>query len=617
MRETVPAVVRKASFLENQQQQDLNRDSSMQDRRLNHEKERLFPGWQRFVRVLWGLSVAALIGLAYWLADAPERWNRLVVIREGPVWIVEVVSRIVLPIASEFLIALALGFLAGASLAPSRTRISWVRFLFAFAVAFFFALIEAFGLRTVANGFPWLLPSVFSLLWLIVGCLWGSWLGASWIGSRSSFRWAFRQILLCVVVVGMGTGVFLWMCLSPDRSVAPPGRISTEQRRQLVERFKQNDPRELSPNETAEMTFTQEEINQLSNWGLSLLPGEHAAHIQLLSNKIEFAATIELPQTLLERRYVNFKIAGRPLVRESVLGFSLEELSLGDLKIPSGLLSLSGPLMVSDEWRHEATEPFFNSLAGVAVDEGVCSVTYRHFDLKDGFVSDALVGLGLVPDLQDGVATHVQHLIQVAQAEPDLSFTQCMEAAFRKAHERAADKSAADENGAAILALACVMGPEKIRKLIGKNLPEPPPEVRSRFRRVTLRGRRDWKKHFIISAALQVLSNNLVSLDIGVLKEELDADGGSGFSFGDLLADRAGTTFAERATESESAAVEMQRRISQRFAEADFIPDGLDLPEGLSDQQFQEQYGGVNGRRYKQLVDEIDRRIENAPGYRR
>ena len=64
--------------------------------------------------------------------------------------------------------------------------------------------------------------------------------------------------------------------------------------------------------------------------------------------------------------------------------------------------------------------------------------------------------------------------------------------------------------------------------------------------------------------------------------------GGSGFSFADLLADRAGTDFALAATRDEPTA---------------------DLPEGVPDAQLQSDYGGVGGRRYKQVVDEIERRL--------
>ena len=67
-----------------------------------------------------------------------------------------------------------------------------------------------------------------------------------------------------------------------------------------------------------------------------------------------------------------------------------------------------------------------------------------------------------------------------------------------------------------------------------------------------MRGREDWARHYALSAALAVLEHPLVSDAAGLMKEELDAlTHGSGFSFGDLAADRAGVRFADAATHSE------------------------------------------------------------------
>ena len=121
----------------------------------------------------------------------------------------------------------------------------------------------------------------------------------------------------------------------------------------------------------------------------------------------------------------------------------------------------------------------------------------------------------------------------------------------------------------------------------------------------------------MLSAALEVLSNALASMDVGLLKEELDADGGSGFSFGDLLADRAGTMLAVRCTESTEDAVAMQQRLAKGFVESDFMPHGHDLPEGLSDEQLQSQFGGVGGRDYDNTLAEIDRRISTCAAYQK
>jgi hypothetical protein len=112
------------------------------------------------------------------------------------------------------------------------------------------------------------------------------------------------------------------------------------------------------------------------------------------------------------------------------------------------------------------------------------------------------------------------------------------------------------------------------------------------------------------------MSNIATSNAIGLLKEELDAGtGGSGFSFADLLADRAGTTFAVRATRDEATACAMQDRIARGFRVEEFFPPAADLPEGVTEAELQARYGGVGGEAYCQLIEEIERRIAACAAY--
>ena len=59
---------------------------------------------------------------------------------------------------------------------------------------------------------------------------------------------------------------------------------------------------------------------------------------------------------------------------------------------------------------------------------------------------------------------------------------------------------------------------------------------------VTLNGRTDSPQHFTVSAALAAHAGGPLSDAIGLYKEVDDSRRGSGFSFNDIAADRAGTT---------------------------------------------------------------------------
>ena len=171
------------------------------------------------------------------------------------------------------------------------------------------------------------------------------------------------------------------------------------------------------------------------------------------------------------------------------------------------------------------------------------------------------------------------------------------------------------ENRAALLALGILLGHPRLATLVGPVVEQRDWPRAAPLTRATLRGRADWTKHFFVSAALTVLSAQAPSDAIGLFKEELDAGGGSGFSFGDLMADRAGTTFALLATGDEAAARALQERLAGGFRVDDFFPEAADLPEDIQDAELQSRYGGVGGPLFRSYAAEVERRLWNCSGY--
>jgi hypothetical protein len=128
-----------------------------------------------------------------------------------------------------------------------------------------------------------------------------------------------------------------------------------------------------------------------------------------------------------------------------------------------------------------------------------------------------------------------------------------------------------------------------------------------------LRGREDWARHYTLSAALAVWQHPFISDAGGLIKEQLDAlTHGSGFSFGDLAADRAGVKFAEAATRSETDAQVIRGRLQKGFVENDFFPRIEDLPENLTVEEFRSRYGGVGGPRYREQLEVIEQRLNQC-----
>ncbi len=166
---------------------------------------------------------------------------------------------------------------------------------------------------------------------------------------------------------------------------------------------------------------------------------------------------------------------------------------------------------------------------------------------------------------------------------------------------------------AAVLALAAVVGHGRVATLVGlsKLSLQLPDDITA-----TLLARNDLARHYIISAALNVLSYSAMSLAIGEFKELMDRGyGGSGYSFIDLAADMAGNALAEslRDDNKRSEVIDTLRR---RAPESSLMPEVAHLPEGLTAEDFRRVFGEVDSPQYRQLVDSIADEIMHMPLYR-
>ena len=126
----------------------------------------------------------------------------------------------------------------------------------------------------------------------------------------------------------------------------------------------------------------------------------------------------------------------------------------------------------------------------------------------------------------------------------------------------------------------------------------------------TLHGRHDLAQHFSVSAALTVSNGPSGARTAGILKEMLDANGGSGFSFCDLAADLSGISLAEQVLNHPDQLSALARRF--RVAEHCLSPRGL--VEDLQRAEFEKRYGSVSDPRFQKALADLEQRIQKLPG---
>jgi len=118
-----------------------------------------------------------------------------------------------------------------------------------------------------------------------------------------------------------------------------------------------------------------------------------------------------------------------------------------------------------------------------------------------------------------------------------------------------------------------------------------------------------------VSAAVTVSAGSGLGNAIGLFKELDDSRGGTGFSFDDLLADRAGVQLAELVTETPNSARVMQQRLHGQLTESDFMPAIDNLPPAIMELAFKQRYRDLDSEKYALVDDEIERRIQRCPVY--
>jgi len=255
-----------------------------------------------------------------------------------------------------------------------------------------------------------------------------------------------------------------------------------------------------------------------------------------------------------------------------------------------------------------------------AIIGSLTGLAFRRKAISVGVLIVFLAGLfmwgtstGISDDLYEAARATGLHVLEQADeiAEGDRGFAELLRLAFAFAEDNSHGTDAIEPNKAAILALGVILGEERVARVAGRKIDiGRRDEMKTLYRRISVRGRNDLARHFWVSAALTILSDESRSMDVGITKELMDATaGGSGFSFVDLTADRAGTLFATAATRDAASARELQMAIKKGFDTGDFFPEIEGLPEGLSRDVFQTKYGGLGGAGTSRIVDDIRRRL--------
>lgn len=407
-------------------------------------------------------------------------------------------------------------------------------------------------------------------------------------------RWLAGLLFLFL----LGAGTLLTLTTDGQPLVERGETISTAAVAQARRLFLFNDPRRLRPGERRQVAIPASLIDEGVNY---LASRRHGARGAMVLRKDQAEVRLSFPVPLLvTTRYLNL----RAIIPEGEGQPRIAAAALGKLPLPASLAEFSLAAVVhflgyQNEWRlargairRLTFQPARHTVVVAfvwepAILEQARSVAISGEDLKR------------VQEAQQALAAMLAH----RSAHVPVPLAEVLRPMLTRNREQSLER-----RRAALLVIAAYLSERNLSALIpeARHWPRPTPVV------LTLMNRHDSAQHFAISAALAAWAGEPVADAIGLYKELEDARHGSGFSFADLAADRAGTRFGELLVQESDR---LDPLLNKDFTDADLVPRLDGLPEYVSQDEFRRRYGGPGAGPYERIVENIERRLSALPLY--
>lgn len=418
----------------------------------------------------------------------------------------------------------------------------------------------------------------------------------------------FLTIIFVVFFVSLATVLFLISENAPlvaERPL-PQGEELTEIRNII----RANKPAEVLKNKTRTLHLTTNQLNQVMAYASQHFHNAARVKVTTDENRLRVQMSYRLPENPLAK-YLNVSSVIRVQYSKR---FVIESLKLGRIKVPSLLITTVQPLVLKVlNKRYGEYTALWQYLRRIDLTKNDVTIHYR-LERSDLANIKRLGRKVMVnSEMKQRLLAYVDRLDSLLNAlQPKRqSLIYLLRPVFQFAEQRSANsEQAIEENKMALLVLGSYMTGRNPAKYISDK-----PAKAFKKIKFTLRKRHDLAKHYLISGALNALSGTAWSNAIGVDKEMKDSDGGSGFSFVDLMADIAGNKLAQAALSTDSA-LKIQSRLANLTDEKSIMGEISGLPEGLTKKEFILEYGNSNSDEYMTVIREIERRLYHSDAYR-
>jgi len=409
---------------------------------------------------------------------------------------------------------------------------------------------------------------------------------------------ALLAVPLVIVVAG----------IEPEPLIAPGKSLSHEDVRRIKVLLKQHDPRRLKQGEIRTLALSERDLNLLLDYSVARTLGINS-QVELYQDSAAVSLTYRLP----EKYSGNYLNVSASLSQVDDL-LHIDSLGLGSVSLPGWLLNPvlqllhAKMLKYSDEYREVQ-----QAVSGFQLGKEQLVLVYQWQPALAAQLKSSGYGLLFSADDKARLLVYHHELLRLAKSFPDrrVSLEKILPSLFVLASQRSEEQGdPRSENRALLQMLGMYVMGINVGRFVEVQI-EP-----AQYRMyLTVLNRHDLAQHFTVSAALTVSAGSGLANAIGLFKELDDSRAGTGFSFDDLLADRAGVQLAGLSTETEQSARVMQQRMHDGLSESDFMPAIDKLPPALRELAFKQRYQDLDSEKYRLVDEEIERRIQRCSIY--
>lgn len=419
-----------------------------------------------------------------------------------------------------------------------------------------------------------------------------------------------KLIIVLVLIMAAALTAAVFLVAEDYALVARTATPSESEIAELRKIISENKPAQVLKSGKKTLVLTTSQINQLMSYASYRLNPSLSANMVTDRDRFYLRSSFRLPDNPLGQ-FLNISVKARVQLAKYLV---IEELKLGQLRVPPVLVTIVEPYMLEQlNSRYAEYIALWKYLRRIDLRKEKVTVYYR-LERSDLAQIKKLGRKVLVnSESRKKVLAYTTELENILSRMPDTrqSLIHLLVPMFDFARAQSVkSQEPVEENRMALLVLGSYMTGRNPAKYISDEAVKPFKKIK-----FTLKERTDLSQHYLVSSAINALSGTAWSNAIGLEKELNDADGGSGFSFVDLMADIAGNKLAQAALNKASAA-NLQEKMTSLQNESEIIGRIEGLQEGLTEREFKLEYGNANSDEYMTVVREIERRLFRSTAYR-